>query len=194
MQLKRLFSTSDVKGTENYINIQKKYEILRTVVYFGVSAALFVAGYLQTKSKVNLLTVVAVLGCLPASKSAVSAIMFLRFQSCGQEAAREIKSHSQGLTVLFDCVFTSEKINFKVSHLAVRSNTVCGFSEDTDFKEQEFYRHIGDILRLDGHKETTVKIFTSLPKYIERLEQMKGLEEDAARDGAVVETLKSVML
>lgn len=194
MQLKRLFSTSDVKGTENYINIQKRYEIIRTIIYFGVSAALFIAGYIQTKSNVNLLTVVAVLGCLPASKSAVSAIMFLRFQSCGQETAREIKTHSQGLTVLFDCVFTSYKKNFRVSHIAVRSNTVCGFSEDAGFQEQEFYRHISDILKLDGHEEMTVKIFTSLPKYIERLEQMKGLEEDAERDRAVAETLKSVML
>lgn len=194
MRLKRIFSTSDVKGTENYIDIQKRYEIIRTVLYFGVSAALFVAGYIQTESRLNLLTVVAVLGCLPASKSAVSAVMFLRFQSCGQETAREIKDHSQGLTVLFDCVFTSYKKNFKVSHLAIRGNTVCGFSEDADFQEQEFYKHIGDILKLDGHKETSVKIFTGLPKYIDRLEQMKALEEDAAKDLAVAETLKSVML
>lgn len=194
MQLKRLFSTSDVKGTENYIKLQKRYEIIRTIIYFGVSASLFIAGYIQTKSNVNLLTVVAVLGCLPASKSAVSAIMFLRFQSCGQETAREIKTHSQGLTVLFDCVFTSYKKNFRVSHIAVRGNTVCGFSEDAGFQEQEFYRHISDILKLDGHKDTTVKIFTSLPRYIERLEQMKRLEEDAEKDRAVAETLKSVML
>ena len=194
MHLKRLFSTSDVKGTENYIDIQKRYEILRTALYFGVSLALFAAGYFQTKSRLNLLTVVAVLGCLPASKSAVSAVMFLRFRSCGTETAREIKAHSQGLTVLFDCVFTSYKKNFRVSHLAVRGNTVCGFTEDTDFPEQEFYRHISDILKLDGHKDVSVKIFTSLPKYIDRLEQMKGLEEDAAGEQAVAETLKSVML
>lgn len=194
MELKRIFSTSDVKGTENYIDIQKRYEILRTVLYFGVSAALFAAGCIQTKSRLNLLTVVAVLGCLPASKSAVSAVMFLRFQSCGQETARKIKDHSQGLTVLFDCIFTSYKKNFKVSHLAIRGNTVCGFSEDADFQEQEFYKHIGDILNLDGHKETSVKIFNSLPKYIDRLEQMKALEEDTAKDMAVAETLKSVML
>ncbi len=194
MWLKRLFSTSEVRGTENYLNTQKKYEMIRTLLYFGISASLFIAGYLQVKSRVNLLTVVAVLGCLPASKSAVSAIMFLRFKSCAPKTADEIKAHSEGLTVLFDCVFTSYKKNFRVSHIAVRGNTVCGFTEDGDFPENEFYKHIGDILKLDGHRDATVKVFTSLSKYTERLEQMKGLEEDIPRTNAVIETLKSVML
>ncbi len=194
MQIKRLFSASDAKGTENYLNTQKKYEVIRTLLYFGISAALFTAGYLQTKSRLNLLTVVAVLGCLPASKSAVSAIMFLRFKSCAPEYSEKIKEHSGGLAVLFDCVFTSYKKNFKVSHLAVRGNTVCGFSEDADFQENEFYAHINSILKLDGHKETTVKIFVSLPRYLERLEQMKSLEDEPSRTQTVMDTLKSVML
>ncbi|MDE5589917.1 MAG: hypothetical protein K2J60_12390 [Acetatifactor sp.] len=194
MQIKRLFSTSDAKGTENYLNTQKKYEIIRTLLYFGIYDALFIEVSFQTKSLLNLLTVVAVLGCLPASKSAVSAIMFLRFKSCAPQHTEKIKEHSAGLAELFDCVFTSYKKNFKVSHLAVRGNTVCGFSEDEGFQENDFYTHINHILKMDGHKETTVKIFVSLPKYLERLEQMKGLEEEPSRTQAVIETLKSVML
>ena len=96
--------------------------------------------------------------------------------------------------MLFDCVFTSYKKNFRVSHLAVRGNTICGFSEDADFPENDFYKHISDLLRLDGHKEATVKIFVSLPKYLERLDQMQSLEEEGNKTSAVIETLKSVML
>ncbi len=194
MKLKRLFSSSFAKGTENYLNTQKKYEILRTILYFAVSASLFIAGYLQTKTKVNLLTVVAVLGCLPASKSAVNAIMFLRFQSCSSACASEIKNHCGSLKGLFDCVFTSYKKNYCVSHLAVRDNTVCGFTENDKFEDNEFYKHIQDILKMEGHKEVTVKIFHNLTKYTERLEQMNALEEDEAKTQAIIETLKSVML
>ena len=61
MDLKRFFTTSQVKNTYGYINSQKKYELIRTIVYFGVSLSLFIAGYMATKSKMNLLTVVAVL-------------------------------------------------------------------------------------------------------------------------------------
>ncbi len=194
MQLMRVFSAEKYKGTENYINTQKKYEIIRTLLYFGISISLFVAGYIQTGRKTNLLTVVAILGCLPASKSAVNAIMFLRFRSCSTEAASEIKRHCQGLHTLYDMVFTSYSKNYVVSHLAVRGNTVCGYSERPDFPENDFYKHIGNILKMDGLKDVSVKIFTDLNKYTDRLEQMERLEEDESRSGAVSKTLKSVVL
>lgn len=194
MQLKRLFSTDSVKGTRNYLNTQKKYEIIRTILYFGISLSLFAAGYIQTGRRGNLLGIVAVLGCLPASKSAVGAIMFLRFRSCAEKAAVRIEEHSQGLCCLYDMVFTSYKKNFVVSHLAICGNTVCGFSENEQFDENGFYKHIGDILKLDGHKNVTVKVFTNLSKYAERLEQMKSLEPDEKGTAAVAATLKSVAL
>lgn len=194
MQLTRIFSAEKYKGIEKYINSQKKYEIIRTLLYFGISIALFVAGYIQTGRKTNLLTVVAVLGCLPASKSAVNAIMFLRFHSCGEAATAKIKEHCRGLYCLYDMVFTSYQKNYVVSHLAVRGNTVCGYSEKPDFAENDFYKHIDHILKMDGLKDVTVKVFTDLKKYTDRLEQMKGLEADEGRTEAVAATLKSVVL
>lgn len=194
MQLMRIFSAEKYKGTKDYINSQKKYEIIRTLLYFGISISLFVAGYIQTGRKTNLLTVVAVLGCLPASKSAVNAIMFLRFKSCGADAAAKIGEHCQELFCLYDMVFTSYQKNYVVSHLAIRGNTVCGYSEQKAFPENDFYKHVDHILKMDGLKDVTVKVFTDLKKYTERLEQMKKLEADESRTEAVAATLKSVVL
>ncbi len=191
---KRLFTTEDVKGTKNYLDSQKKYELIRTLLYFGISAALFIGGWLQTKSRVNLLTIVAVLGCLPASKSAVSAVMFFRFKSCDPAKADRLTPYGEMLSCLYDCVFTSYQKNYRISHLAVRGNTVCGFTEDAGFDEKGFYAHIGDLLKLDGHKDITVKIFHDFDRYTARLEQMKALEADEKLTGAVIGTLKSVML
>ncbi len=61
MQLIRIFSTAKAKGTEGYIRSQKKYEVIRTLLYFAVSLSLYVAGYIQTGQRANLLTIVAVL-------------------------------------------------------------------------------------------------------------------------------------
>lgn len=194
MHLKRLFGSAEFKGTENYLNTQKKYEVIRTVFFFAISLSLFAAGWIQTGTRANLLTIVAVLGFLPASRSLVSAIMFLRYQSCSAGAAAELKRCAGGLSVLYDCVFTSYKKNYCVSHIAVRGNVVCGYTEDSQFEENEFYRHIGEIMKADGHEEATVKIFKSLPKYKERLEQMNRLEENGARTQALVQTIKSVIL
>lgn len=195
MQLKRVFSLAEARGTKNYIDSQKKYEIARTLLYFAISVSLFVAGFIQTGQRANILSIVAILGCLPASKSAVSAVMFLRFKSCSAQAAEEIERHSEGLECLYDMVFTSYKKNYCVSHLAVCGNTVCGYAEyDPQFSENAFYEHIGNILNMDGHKDVTVKIFKNLQRYTDRLEQMKSLDTEPARSQAIIGTLKSVAL
>ena len=69
MKLSRLFSYDNFKGSYLYLDTQKKYEIARTIIYFAISFAIFFAGYSLTGTKKNLLTIVAVLGMLPASKS-----------------------------------------------------------------------------------------------------------------------------
>lgn len=236
MKIARMFSTEKVKGTRNYLNSQKKYEVIRTVLYFAIPLSLFAAGIMQTqagllkaagridgflagmapalggsasgaggwellrmgllnpKSRVNLLSIVAVLGLLPASKSLIGAVMFLRFHSLDSGAADLVEKSSGDLQTLYDCVFTSYKKNYVVGHLAVRGSTVCGYSQMPGFDENAFYRHIGDLLRLDGHKEVTVKIFTDLKKYTERLGQMASLEERPEKTAAVIATLKSVCL
>ena len=72
MTISRIFSGEKYKGTFGYLDTQKVYEIIRTVLFYSISIAIFVTGYVTTGTKKNLLTIVAVLGVLPASKSLVS--------------------------------------------------------------------------------------------------------------------------
>ena len=194
MGIIRLFSTEKAKGTKHYVKTQKVYEIVRTVIYFAISLSLVAAGYIQTETKANLLTIVGVLGCLPACKSATEAILFLRFSSCSDETADLVEANRCGVRTLYDCVFTTYKKCFNVSCLSVRNNTVCGYAEDPKLNIEEFYNHIGAVMRLDGLREVTVKVFTDRDKYLTRLEQMSHLEIDEERTLLVTATLKSVML
>lgn len=194
MQIMRLFSNEKYKGTRNYLNSQKRYEIARTILYFGMSISLFISGWILVKTKVNLLTIVAVLGCLPASKSAVDMIMYLRYHSCSPVTADEIELHSHGLKMLYDMVFTSYEKNFQVSHLVVKGNTLCGYTQAGQFDEKAFNKHITGVLRTDGFKDIKVKIFTDLKKYTDRLDQLKSLETDETNTQGILNTLKSVSL
>ena len=63
------------RGKPGYINSLKKKYLVISIVEFAIVAAVFVLGYLQTGSRLNLLTVVAILGCLPASKNLVEFIV-----------------------------------------------------------------------------------------------------------------------
>lgn len=181
MQIKRFFSTEEVKNTCGYIDSQKKYEIIRTVVYFGISLSLFFAGYITTKSKMNLLTVVAVLGCLPASKSLVSAIMFMRFKSTDRELCRLLDKLWVGNDVLYDLVFTTEKVNYEISHAVYRAKCLALFTLDKAIDAKALEAHILEYMKRAGIHGVTVKVFHGMKSYSERLEQMAVLEDDDTR-------------
>ena len=190
----RMFSGARYKGTENYLNTQKKYELIRTIIYFFMSISLFVAGYVTTGTKTNLLTVVAVVGCLPACKSLIGAIMFLKFKSLSTDTASKIKAVHKTLPELYDMVFTTYDQNHVVSHMVIAGNTVCGYTETKGFKEKDFNAHIQNVLQADHHKNVSVKIFTDLNKYLERIEQLEILETENANILAIIDTFKSVSL
>lgn len=63
------------KGAYGYLENRKIYTALRTVLFFLLCVGIYLAGYLTTGTNRNLLTVVAILGCLPACKSAVNFII-----------------------------------------------------------------------------------------------------------------------
>lgn len=193
--LHRFFSNDTFKGTYKYIDTQKKYEIARTIIYFGLSLSIFAMGYITTKTRVNLLTIVAVLGFLPASKSLVEMILYLKFKSCSEENAKIINERVGDLCNGFDFVFTSYNKNFTVSHITVVGNTICGFTEDSKFEEQAFYKHITDILKLDNYKDTSIKIFSDINKYSERLKALNEFENiNSKLSLGIMKTLKSVAL
>lgn len=192
--LNRMFNGIYYKGTRDYIHIQKKYEVIRTILFFFLSLSLFVTGYVTTKTKANLLTVVAVLGCLPACKSLVSTIMFLRFKSLDKNIADKIDAVRKTLPELYDLVYTTYDKTFVVSHMVIAGNTVCGYTEDKNFQEKDFYAHIQNVLQTDHYKNVSVKVFTDLNKYLERIEQLEKLETENANILGIMDTLKSVAL
>ena len=194
MSLMRLFSTEAVKGTKHYLDSQKKYEWIRTVLYFAISLSLFAAGIIATGTRNNLLTIVAVLGCLPACKSLVEAIIYSRYHSLEDKDAEIIEAHSGELYCLYDLVFTSREKTYPVFHMVVRGNTVVGFMPNEKLSESDCAKHLDSCLKIDNFKDVSIKIFQDVRKYASRLEQLKELPGDDALSINIGNTLKSVSL
>ena len=95
------------KGQYGYIKSQRKIEIIKTLSLFLLSLAIYLGGYITTETNKNLLTIVAILGCLPASKCAVNMIMFLRARGCSEELYQKVSAHTGTLPCLYDNVLTS---------------------------------------------------------------------------------------
>ena len=191
---KRMFAAESFKGHQNYINTQKRYEIIKTVLFFAISASLFIAGYIATGTRKNLLSIVAILGCLPACKSAVNMIMYLRFKSAPSDIVKRIQESVGSLYELYDNVFTTYEKTYVVYHMVFRQNNLCGLAkEGTDISK--LTAHIDEKLKVGGHKGITVKLFDKEDKYIERLNSLNQLEPDNDnRPEEVFNTVKAICL
>ena len=86
------------KGNAGYINSRKKRVLVKALVQFGISFALLAIGMIATDSRMNLLTVVAILGCLPASKTLVEYIMLFPHKSLALDTAEEITRKTENIT------------------------------------------------------------------------------------------------
>lgn len=194
MKWLRMFSYDAYKGTPHYLKEQRIYEVIRTILYFTLSLGLFFMGYITTKTKTNLLTIVAVLGCLPACKSLISAIMFCRFKGLPETETEEFMKAGDTMTQLFDMVFTSYDKTFVLEHLILKGDTVIGYSTCKDFPEKAFVSHISNLLKADGITNVVFKIFTDKNAYFRRAEELMKLDTNEKATLAIEQTLKSVSL
>lgn len=175
-----------VKGSFGYIEYQRKAALLRTILFFALSFAIYGIGIYSTGSNKNLLTIVAVLGLLPACKSVVNVIMFFRASGCSEEAKHELERFDASLGGLYDIYLTSYQKNFALSHLVVKGNVICAFTEKETCDISAGEQHIIQMLHQDGYKNMTVKIFSDLSKYIDRLGQLENLKSEENKQAAGV--------
>ena len=182
------------KGDYLYLQNKKKIEILKTICLFSISAALYIAGLITVGSNKNYLTIVAVLGCLPASRSAVNMIMLLKAKGCSVENYKKISNRFSEATGAFNMYFTSYDKNYDISHVFVKGITMIAFTTDQKMDEAGFEEHIKNILNRDNIKGINVKLYKDLDKYLVRIEQMQNLENEKNREQDIIKTIFSVTL
>lgn len=169
------------KGTPGYLRDKLKLEILRTIVYFAIVAAVFLLGYSQTHSKKNLLTVVAVVGCLPACKALVGVITRIPYKTIDQATADEIAAKASHLTVIYDLVVTSTEKIMPIDCMVVSGNKVFGYTSGKKINLQETAAYIRKMLRQNNQPEVSVKIYDQYKSFLAIAE---GLENIAAVEKA----------
>lgn len=181
------------KGEFEYLREKKKWELIKTIALFGISALIFLMGYLSTKTKSNYLTIVAVLGCLPASKSMVSLIMYWRIKECSESLRKEIEA-KVGKEGSYHLYFTSYDKNFAVSHALVKAHTIVAYTQQQKTMESDFEEHIKTSLKRDGINNYSVKLFKEKEKYFQRIEQLIQLETEGTVDQRALKTLYAISL
>ena len=182
------------KGNYGYLSYKKKMTTFITAAMFAISISLYIAGYVTTKTNANVLTVVSILGCLPASKSAVSMIMFLKAKGCSIEDRDTIEKVVGSLDGYYDLYFTSYQKNYPISHLVVTQNSIIAYSSDSKITEKDFNGHMKDVLNKERIHDITVKLFKDREKYSNRLKELNQSEADTSARKDIVTMLYNVSL
>lgn len=166
------------KGSYEHAKYKRTVDIIITIFLFLLSLGLFVIGYVTTGSKKNLLTIVAVLGLLPACKMVVDVIMCFRVKPVEESVKEGIDASIGKLYGLYHMYFTSYDKNFPIDHLVITSNSVIGLCSNPKFDEKMFITHLKDHMRKDGIKDITIKIFDDYNKYLNRLSEINNLDDE----------------
>ena len=202
-----------VKGQYRYLPMQFQKELIKTVAMFATSIAILLIGMITTMhrypgipwadSKNNILTVAAVLGLLPASRSLISTIMFVRGMkyTCPEklhDRICELQNEQKLPLFCYDLYFTSYDKTYPVYAMAATENELLGLlSEKADANKAQ--EHIKEALQKDGQKNVTVKLYQEEDKYLDRIRaavsaNALATEQEAQKAAAHMEVMLQISL
>lgn len=180
------------KGQIGYIQYKRKSMILFTIFIFAVALGIYFGAMDALGTNQNVFTFLAILLLLPASRYTVNTIMFFKAKGCSQEVYTAVEEHIGSLTGAYELYMTAEKKNFALSHLTIAGKNVVALTEDEKCDTAAGEQHILSLMKTNGFLGYHVKIFSSLSKYENRLDQLNRLEGEDAGKGH--EKLLSLML
>lgn len=167
------------KGEYGYTDAHKRTQLIKTLILFLLPAAIFTIGYCTSHTRMNLFTVVAVVGCLPACKETVNLIMFWNRHSLSRELHEQIAPHVQTLSHAWELVLTTYDKNYPISSLVIRGNEVAGYTPSKEPDLRALESHIIKVLKENGLSGVHVHIFTDLKTYLERTDALGRREPEA---------------
>lgn len=170
------------KGTYGYIRYQKIRTTLVTIGLFVLPLAIFTVGFIQTGTRKNWFTILAILGCLPACKSLVSMIMILMQKSVGPQVYEQAKTANGNLTAGYELVFTAYEHSYPVNTLVVCGDQVLCYTPDEKADTAYLEKHITRVLSVNGFTSAQVKVMKDFKKYLQRASDICA-KQDHYREG-----------
>ena len=137
------------------------------------------------RHRLNLFTLVAVLGMLPAARSAVGWIMILL-----QKPAIRISIEKRGPDLVrgYELMVTAYEGRLPLDAMVICGNQVACYSSAQKGDLPMMEKHMEKILTTNGYHGVRVKIFRDLRPYLERVEQLEKDPEKYRRGFPLLRT------
>ena len=198
-----------VKGDYGYYSYEKKRRIAIVAFLFGICLLIFFTGLIMTGTRKNLLTLVAILGVLPAAKWATSMIMILLQKPVDRNVYEVTEQIAGELKHGYELCVTAYEGRLSLDAVVVCGNSIAAYSSAEKGRFEFMETHIRKILHGNGLGNPAFKIFRRFDQYKERISQLasdpdryrEGLKyvpdeqhEGETRDEAVLRIIKAVSI
>lgn len=155
------------KGKAGYLAEKKKRLGLQALAEFAVVALILIIGYVITKTRLNIFTVVAIVGCLPAARVLVEFIAMFPYKSIEGKVQREIDEKGALLTRAYDMVITDGEHIMPVSAVAISNHKVFGYAPNPKTDPELAAAYIKQLLKKTGLEPSTVKVFAEYVRFFQ---------------------------
>lgn len=166
------------KGEYGYTKSERIKRVIITAIMFLIPLIIFFTGLYLNHTRKNILTLVAIMGCLPASKVAVDMILIFLQKPLSSDLYATLSSHIKDMTVIYESTITTYEKTARFCCIVISGLNVVGYSEDPKMDARYMETHIKKIIQGNGYR-ANVKIFTDLKPYLKRIDEIYANHEEA---------------
>lgn len=174
--------------------------LILSVIMLSMSLAIYFLGIHIKGDNKNLLTLVAVLGMLPAGKEIVNLIMCFKASkfACDEVINKEITditNNVEKIYIRYDLYITSYDVSFPVEAITCFDDSLVGYSGYDKFNHKKFEEHVKLLLSQNGLSVSNIKIFDNKNKFYERLAAFENSDKFVSeKDCKVIRLMENLSL
>ena len=165
------------KGAAGYVRSQRLKRAIIMVIMFAIPIGMYYIARTITGTNRNILTIVAVVGLIPAARFAVSFIMIMLAKEADPQAVALTEKIAGDLMRGYELTVTAYEGRMSMDAIVVCGNEVVCLAlheKEEGLRERvsQMQTHITKILNSNGYFNSNVKIFTDPRHYEERIRQL----------------------
>ncbi len=161
------------KGKAGYVRYEKIKRLLIMLLMFAIPIGIYISAYMITGTNRNIMTIVAIVGIVPAARFAVSWIMIMLCKDAAPGAVEATERIAGNLVHGYELTVTAYEGRMPLDAVVVCGNEIACLSTRGDKGQFAFMeKHISKILNSNNYFNSNVRIFSDLRHYEDRIRQL----------------------
>ena len=161
------------KGKAGYVQYERIKRFAIMALMFAIPIGIYATAYKITGTNRNIMTIVSIVGIIPAARFAVSWIMIMLQKKANPEAVKVTEKVAKNLVHGCELMVTAYDGRLNLDAVVVCGNEVAAVClQDDKSKIPMMETHIAKILNTNNFFNSNVKIFDNMKHYTQRIEQL----------------------